>query len=664
MPTVPETCVNALRFLAVDAVERARSGHPGMPLGAAPMAFVLWDRLLRHNPRNPAWFNRDRFILSAGHGSALLYALLHMTGYDLSLDDLKSFRQWGSKTPGHPEHGLVPGVEVTSGPLGQGFAMGLGMAVAERFLAARFNRPNLPVIDHFTYCLVSDGDLMEGVSSEAASLAGTLGLGKLICLYDDNRVTIEGSTDLAFREDVAARFVAYGWHVARVEDGNDLDAIERAITAAQAEIGKPSLVIVRTHLGYGSPKQDKAEAHGEPLGPEATRMTKQALGWPLEPDFLVPEEALAHMRKAIPRGEGLEAQWKTLLAEYRRRHPAAAQELVNSAAGVLPDGWQQSLPAFDPQGGPVATREASGKIMNALAGVIPNLIGGSGDLGPSIKTLLAACADFSREHPEGRNLRFGVREHAAAAVASGLALHGGIIPYASTFLVFSDYMRPALRLAAMMQARAVFIFSHDSIALGEDGPTHQPVEHLASLRAIPGLTVFRPADANETAACWRLILERGRPAALVLARQKVPVLDAARISIDDGARRGAYVLSPAQASPPDIALLATGSEVHLALEAGRVLHERGVRPWVVSMPSLEVFEEQPEEYRETVLPRNVPRLAIEAGVRLGWERYVGERGAIIALDRFGASAPGRVVYEHLGFSVERVVAEALRLAGS
>jgi transketolase len=658
---VDQLCVNTLRFLAVDAVERAKSGHPGMPLGAAPMAYVLWDRLLRHNPGNPTWPNRDRFILSAGHGSALLYALLHMTGYDLPLRELMQFRQWGSKTPGHPERGCTPGVEATTGPLGQGFAMGVGMAIAERFLGARFNRPGLLVVDHFTYAIVSDGDLMEGISSETASLAGTLGLGKLIYLYDDNDVSIEGSTDLAFTEDVAARFAACHWHVQSVDDGNDIEAIEAALGSARAETRKPSLVKVRTHLAYGSPKQDMAAAHGEPLGRDATRATKRALGWPLEPDFVVPDETRIHMGRATERGRTWEEDWRSLVGKYRRAFPDLAGEFDRAIKGGLPEGWESSLPVFGPTTGPMATRDASGEIMNSLAASLTNLIGGSADLAPSTKTRLKAYPDFTADTADGRNLHFGVREHAMGAIVNGMAVHGGVIPYGSTFLVFSDYMRPALRFAAMMQAWAVFVFSHDSIALGEDGPTHQPVEHLMSLRAIPGLTVMRPADANETRAAWRLLLKRQAPAALVLARQKVPVLDRETYPIDDGVARGAYALLEPDGKTPAIILIATGSEVHLALAASGVLSKRGIAARVVSMPCWELFGEQPEEYRKALLAPGVPKLAIEAGASTGWWKFVGESGGVVGLDRFGASAPGPTVYAQLGFSVDRVVAEVTRL---
>ncbi|MBI4483729.1 MAG: transketolase [Acidobacteria bacterium] len=661
MNSVDQLCVNTLRFLAVDAVERARSGHPGMPLGAAPMAYVLWTRFLRHNPRNPAWFNRDRFILSAGHGSALLYALLHLSGYDLPLEELKQFRQWGGMTPGHPEYGHTPGVEATTGPLGQGFAMGVGMALAEQFLARCFNQPGLPLVDHYTYALVSDGDLMEGVASEAASLAGTLRLGRLIYLYDDNHISIEGETDLAFTENVRCRFEAYGWQVLRVADGNDLDGIDTAIRAAQAENQRPSLIIVRTHIGYGSPKQDTADAHGEPLGPMPLRATKEALGWPLEPSFLIPEEALGHFRGAVERGNEWETKWEALRAAYRRKYPELARQLDQAMDGELPAGWDADLPVFRPEERPMATRTASGKVMNALAGRLPGLMGGSADLAPSTRTTLIGYGDLGFDEACGHNVHFGVREHAMAAIVNGMALHGGAIPYGATFLVFSDYMRPALRLAALMQTRAIFIFTHDSIALGEDGPTHQPVEHLMSLRAIPGLTVLRPADANEAAAAWRVAIQRRGPTALVLTRQSVPVLDPHRYPVARGVLRGAYVLAEAENGDPELILVATGSEVHLALAARERLASQGVRARVVSMPSWELFDEQPPEYRRQMLPSRVPRLAMEAGISRGWRDYVGDAGDVIGVDRFGASAPGDVVYEKLGFHVDRVVERALAL---
>ncbi len=655
MNGLDELCINALRFLAVDAVEQARSGHPGLPLGAAPMAYVLWDRFLRHNPHNPSWFNRDRFILSPGHGCALLYALLHMTGYDLPLGELKRFRQWGSKTPGHPEYGHTPGVEATTGPLGQGFAMGVGMAMAERFLAAHFNRPGFPIVDHYTYAIVSDGDLMEGISSEAASLAGTLGLGKIIYLYDDNHISIEGETDLAFTENVRRRFDAYGWHVLHVTDGNDLDAVEGAIRAGQAEAQKPTLILVRNHIGFGSPKQDSPEAHGEPLGAEALRATKQALGWPQEPSFLVPDEARVHVRGAIERGARWQAEWEAMCRSHRQAHPDLAATFDQVIQRILPNGWDAAVPVFTPDQGPMATRTASGKVMNALAGRIPTFTGGSADLAPSTKTLLIGYGDFGFKDACGHNVHFGVREHAMGAIVNGMALHGGVIPYGATFLVFSDYMRPALRLAALMQAHSIFVFTHDSIGMGEDGPTHQPVEHLASLRAIPGMLVLRPADANEAAAAWRVAMQHRGPVVLVLARQNVPVLDATRHPIAEGVPKGAYILAEAEGGPPDIVLIGTGSEVHLVLAARDQLAAKGVRARVVSMPSWELFEAQPSEYRQRVLPPAAVRLAVEAASPLGWAQYTGGPDRVIGLARFGASAPGSVVMEKLGFTPGQVV---------
>ena len=660
MENVDQVCINTLRFLAVDAVETAKSGHPGMPLGAAPIAYTLWHHHLRYDPNDPAWFDRDRFVLSAGHASALLYALIHTAGYDLPLDEIRRFRQWGGKTPGHPEHGLAPGVEATTGPLGQGFAMGVGMAIAERYLGWVYNRPGLQVVDHYTYAIVSDGDLMEGVSHEAASLAGTLGLGKLIYLYDDNDISIEGSTDITFTEDVGVRFKAYGWHVEHVDDANEIDAIDKAIQAAKAEAGRPSIIIVRSHIGYGSPKQDDASAHGEPLGVEAARATKQNLGWPLEPAFHIPDEARSHFRLAAERGAGAHAAWQGLLADYGRQHPDLAARLEAAIEGRLPEGWEKAVPEFKADGAPVATRSASGTVLNAIAGCLPGLIGGSADLAPSNKTLLADYGDFGAEEG-GRNLRFGVREFAAAAAANGMALHGGLIPYAATFLVFSDYMRPALRLAAMMNAPGIFVFTHDSIALGEDGPTHQPVEQLMSLRAIPGLKVLRPADANETAACWQLAIARQGPVALALSRQKLPVLDPARYPVAKGVPRGAYAVAEVEGGRPDVILIGTGSEVHLALEAAEALRAHDVKTSVISMPSWEIFDEQPDEYRIRILPPDVPKLAVEAGVTLGWHRYTGDTGRVVGLDRFGASAPGPVVYDKLGFNVENVVNQALSL---
>jgi len=667
MRDIDELCVNTLRFLAADAVQQAKSGHPGMPLGAAPMAYVLWDRFLKHNPGNPDWFDRDRFVLSAGHASALLYSLLHTYGYDFPLEEIKNFRQWGSISPGHPESQLAPGVEVTTGPLGQGFGMGVGMAIAERFLAAEFNTTDdsgreYKVIDHNTYGICSDGDLMEGISSEAASLAGFLKLGKLIYLYDDNDISIEGSTDLTFIEDVPARFEAYGWEVLQVEDGNDLSAIERAIHAAQEDTERPSLIIVRTQIGYASPKQDMAEAHGAPLGDEALDATKDNLGWPHQPRFYIPEQARQHMRQAIERGAQCEEQWEGLLDDYRRADPelAATFELVR--AGQLPPDWDADIPVFRPEDGPQATRSSSGAVLNALVGRLPNLVGGSADLAPSNNTHLDGYGDMSPDQPGARNIHFGVREHAMAALVNGMAQHGGLIPFGATFLVFSDYMRPALRVAALMKAHSIFVFTHDSIAVGEDGPTHQPVEQIMSLRVIPNMAVFRPADANETAQAWRLAIEwNDGPVALLLTRQKLPILDPNEYPIAQGTARGGYVLSEAAADRPDLILIATGSEVSLALDAQGELAEQGIDARVVSVPCWKLFDAQSPEYRTQVLLPQVPKLAIEAGASQGWWRYVGEQGDVIGLDRFGASAPGDVVMEKLGFNVDNVVKRALVL---
>ena len=667
MASIDQRCIDTVRMLAVDMVENAKSGHPGMPLGAAPMAYVLWDRFLKHSPNSPRWFDRDRFVLSAGHGSALLYTLLHVYGYHLPLQELQNFRQWGSKTAGHPEYGLTPGVEATTGPLGQGFAMGVGMAIAEAHLSSVFNdERRSPVIDHYTYAIVSDGDLMEGVASEAASLAGTLKLGKLVYLYDDNRITIEGSTALAFTEDVGKRFEAYGWHVQSVEDGCDIDEIAAAIDRARAETTRPSLICVRTHIGYGSPRQDSEKAHGEPLGPEGAAATRERLGWPAEQTFYIPDEVRSHCAEAIGRGVHLEQEWMGRCEGYRGANRERGTLLDRVIDGGLPDGWDSHIPKFDPDDGPMATRAASGKVLNAIAEGLPTLMGGSADLAPSNKSVLNDEADFGIDGPAGRNIHFGVREHAMAAIVNGMALHGGVQPYGATFLVFADYMRPSLRLASLMQTPSIFIFSHDSIGVGEDGPTHQPIEHLASLRAIPGFSVLRPADGNETAAVWRLAVERGGPCALVLSRQKLPVLDPANGVIADGAPKGAYVLSDAPADLLQqrslaLTLVATGSEVPLALEAQKRLAEKGVPVRVVSMPCREIYLEQNEDYRSRVLPPDVPILAIEAGVTFGWRDIVGDRGAVIGLDRFGESAPGPTVMDELGFNVTRVVGEAMNL---
>jgi transketolase len=660
--TLDDLCINSLRMLAADAVQQANSGHPGMPLGAAAMTYVLWTRFLKHNPRNPLWPNRDRYVHSAGHGSALLYALLHMTGYDLSLDDLKNFRQWGSKTPGHPEYDPSIGVESTTGPLGQGFGMGVGMALAERFLAAQCNRPGFPVMDHYTYGVVSDGDLMEGISSEAASLAGHLGLGKLIYLYDDNHISIEGSTSLAFTEDAGLRFEAFGWHVQRVADGNDLAAIESAIRKAQLETDKPSLIMVRTHIGYGSPKQDSEKSHGEPLGEEGLKATKEFFGWPLEPRFYVPDDARASMGRAVERGTKQESAWLALVEGYARQYPAEAEEFDGRLRGKLPPDWAADIPVFKPEDGSVATRSSSGKVLNAIAKRVPGLIGGSADLAPSTNTIIAGSPDQAKGSEAGRNIRFGVREHAMGAIVNGMALHGGVIPYTATFLVFSDYMRPTLRLASLMNAHSIFIFTHDSIALGEDGPTHQPVEHVMSLRAMPRLRVIRPADANETAFAWRAAMECSGPTTLILTRQKLPILDRNRYASAEGLLKGAYVLSDVEGTA-DLLLLATGSEVNLALQVqDKLAAEHGIRARVVSMPCWELFMEQSPEYRDQVLPPQVTaRMSIEAGCSLGWERWVGSAGDMVSVDRFGASAPGSEVLKQYGFSVEAVCGKAVKL---
>ena len=646
--------VNTIRFLAVDAVQRANSGHPGMPMGAAAMAHVLWSRHLKHSPHQPAWPDRDRFVLSAGHGSMLLYALLHLAGYDLPIEEIENFRQWDSRTPGHPEFGHTPGVETTTGPLGQGFANGVGMAIAEHHLAARFNRPGFELFDHFTYGIVSDGDLMEGISHEAASLAGHLGLGKLIYLYDDNSISIDGSTELAFTEDVPRRFEAYGWHVQTVDDGNDLDAIDRALAAAKSETERPSIICVKTIIGFGSPsKQNTAASHGSPLGEEEVSRTKQNLGWPLEPTFYIPDEVAAKTALAIEKGKDLVAAWNELFERYTEEYPEEGAQLSRFLSGDLPSEWDATLPVF-PGGEKMATRSASGKVLAELDPVIRNLIGGSADLTPSNNTRAASQSDFSRENPAGSYLRFGVREHTMAAICNGLALHGGLRPYCGTFLVFSDYMRPSVRLSALMQVPVVYVFTHDSIGLGEDGPTHQAVEHFAALRAIPGLTVIRPADANETVEAWKVALRHNGPTALCLTRQKVPTFDRGALAAAEGLKRGAYVLYETSSSP-DLILLATGSEVALVLDAASTLEGEGVSVRVVSMPSWELFAGQPATYREQVLPRAVTRrVAVEAGVSQGWERFVGEDGAIIGLNRFGASAPGSEVMDRLGYNVENI----------
>lgn len=645
-----QLCINTIRALAMDAVEQANSGHPGTPMGLAPLAYVLWTRHLKHSPANPSWPDRDRFVLSAGHASMLLYALLHLTGYDLSLDEIKRFRQWGSKTPGHPEYGQTPGVAMTTGPLGQGISSAVGMAIAERMLGAGVNRPGHEIVDHHTYVIAGDGDLMEGVSAEACSLAGNLHLGKLIVFYDDNHVTIEGSTDLAFCERVGDRFRAYGWHVLQIADGNDLEEIDGVIHAARAGGEHPTLVVVRTHIGYGSPhKQDTAAAHGAPLGKEEVLATKRNLGWPYEEPFTVPQNALGRFRAAVDAGKASEEKWKKTVSSYASVHPDLAAEFERRIAGRLPQGWDRALPAFEP-GETMATRSASGAVLNAIATSVPELVGGSADLAPSTDTYLKGYSDIACEEFEGRNFHFGVREHAMGAVMNGIALHGGFRVFGGTFLVFSDYMRPAIRLAALMRRPVVFVYTHDSIGMGEDGPTHQPVEHLAGLRAMPNLVVLRPADANETAQAWKVALQRvDGPTALVLSRQKLPVLRAG-----GAVERGAYVLEDGR----DVVLIGTGSEVSVCLAAREVLAGLGVSARVVSMPSWELFRSQPESYRDDVLPPRVPRLAVEAASPLGWCEWAD---ATVTLDRFGASAPGEVLFEQFGFTSERVAEKAREL---
>jgi transketolase len=653
-----QLCVNTIRTLAMDAVQKANSGHPGMPMGMADAAYVLWTRFLRHNPADPAWADRDRFVLSAGHGSMLLYSLLHLTGYDLPLAQIERFRQWGSLTPGHPEYGDTPGVETTTGPLGQGFANGVGMALAERLMAAQFNRPGFEIVNHYTYGIVSDGDLMEGISHEAASLAGHLGLGRLIYLYDDNKITIEGATGLAFSEDVQQRFKAYGWQVL-VVDGHDRKAVHEAIDQARGEAERPSLIVCHTHIAYGSPnKQDSAKAHGEPLGTDEVKLTKEALGWPSPSQFLIPEEALARFRTAIDEGARAQAAWKSLFERYASAYPALAAEWKRRMAGELPQGWAASLPGFAPGDGPMATRVAGGQVLESLAPHLPELVGGSADLHPSTKTYLRAYPAVSKGQYQGRNLHFGIREHAMGGILNGLALHGGLRPYGSTFLVFSDYMRPSMRLASLMQLPVIYVFTHDSVFVGEDGPTHQPVEHAASLRAIPGLTVLRPADARETAAAWQIAVEHRRgPVAMLLTRQGVPILvgsDSADVA------RGGYVI--ADMEDPEAILIASGSEVAVVWEAKELLKAEGIAVRVVSIPSWELFEVQPQEYRDAVLPPEVTaRVAVEAGVPLGWERYVGSQGTILALNRFGASAPYTVIADEFGFTAQAVVARVRHL---
>ncbi|TET50309.1 MAG: transketolase [Dehalococcoidia bacterium] len=659
-----ELCINTIRFLAVDMVQQANSGHPGAPMGATPMAFVLWDRFLKHNPSDPKWPDRDRFVLSAGHASALLYALLHLTGYDMTLDEIKRFRQWGSKTPGHPEYGIVPGVETTTGPLGQGFANGVGMAVAERWLAEHYNRPGYEIVDHYTYAIVSDGDLQEGVASEAASLAGTLRLAKLIYLYDDNGIQIEGNTSIVFTEDVAQRFQAYGWQVIGPIDGMDTAGVDAAIKAAQDEKARPSLIICRTIIGYGSPnKAGTASAHGEPLGEEEVRLTKKNLSWPYDEPFTVPVDVLSHFRQAVQRGDHQQREWEAKLEAYRHAYPNEARQLEEDLSGDLPEGWSRELDdLFKTTEKPIATREASGQVMNAIVQRVHSFTGGSADLAPSTKTTLKDHGHYGFEEYCGHNMHFGVREHAMGAITNGMSLHGGVIPYTGTFLVFYDYMRPPVRLAALMGIRVIYIFTHDSIGMGEDGPTHQPIEQLMALRQVPNLVTIRPADATETSEAWKIAIERrDGPTSLVLSRQNLPILNRAELAPASGVQRGAYVIWESAPSP-DVILMGTGSEVHIALQAGKILKENGVNSRVVSMPSWELFDSQPVSYRNEVLPPAIrARVSIEAGTPRGWERYVGLDGLTIGIHRFGASAPGSILYEKLGLTAQHAVSGAMKL---
>ncbi len=660
MQTIDQVAVNTLRFLSIDEVEKAKSGHPGFPLGTAPLMYTVWDRFMNYNPKDPNWFNRDRFILSPGHGSALYYAMLHLAGYDVSIEQLKNFRQWGSITPGHPEYGVTPGVDASTGPLGHGFAMGVGFAIAETMLAAKYNKPGFEVVNHYTYGLTSDGDQMEGVASEAASLAGTLGLGKLIYLYDDNHITIEGDTAIAFREDVGKRFEAYGWQVLRVADSEDIDALENAIKEAKADTEHPSLIIVRTHIGYGSPKQDNASCHGEPLGAEGVAKTKEAADWPVGQSFYVPVTVRKHFDDKLAACAEKQAAWEALLADYKVVYPEFGKELEERIKGDVLVSRSDLEAVFNDIEG-ISTREAGGEVLQKLSMQLPQLVGGSADLGPSNKTVMKTCGYYSKDDRTGRNIHFGVREHAMGKALNGIALHGGFIPFGGTFLVFADFMRPAVRMAALMGLRSIFVFTHDSIAVGEDGPTHQPVEHAMSLRVIPNLCVIRPADALETAMAWQTAcLNQHKPTALLLSRQKLPVLHKYAAVIHDNAGKGAYVLDAGKGEAKAV-IIATGSEVHLALEAQAKLAEEGICVSVVSMPSWDMFEMQSEEYKKSVLPKGLPKVAVEAGVTLGWSRYTGSEDNVIGINKFGASAPGGTVMKEYGFTAENVAAKVKSL---
>jgi transketolase len=655
--SLDQLSIDTLRLLAVDAVQKANSGHPGAPLGCAPIAYLLFHKLMKHNPEHSKWADRDRFVLSNGHASALLYGTLFLSGYDVTIDDLKGFRQWESKTPGHPEYGDTDGVEATTGPLGQGIAMAVGMAMAEKHLAAIYNKPGFEIVNHHTYALCGDGDLMEGVSHEACALAGTLALGKLTILYDDNLISLDGPTELSYNDDVLERFKAYHWHVQRVADGNDLKAIEKAIENAKAETERPSMIAVRTVIGYGSPKAGTNKVHGEAMGAEAVAATKKFFGFPEDQSFYVPDEALENWRKAVDRGAGLEAEWNEKFEGYKAANPELAAEFERTQKDQRKADWVKAIPSF-PAGKPVATRNAGGAVMNAIAEAVPELFGGAADLTSSTKTIFKPGASFHVD-PAGRNVFFGVREFGMCAAVNGMAVHGGLIPFGSTFFTFSDYSKPAIRLAALMKVRSLFVFTHDSIGLGEDGPTHQPIEHLMALRAVPNLTDFRPADANETAAAWRLALERTGPSWFALSRQDLPVIDAATVDVLGGVSHGAYVLE--DVADPQVVLIGTGSEVSLVVEAAKLLAGEGIRARVVSFPSWKIFEEQTAEYKASVLPVGVPRLAVEAGATLGWWKYVGLDGDVLGVDRFGASAPGPVVMEKLGFSAGNVATRAKKL---
>ena len=662
-PEIHEKCVNTIRTLSMDAVQKANSGHPGAPMGLAGAAYALWVYLLKHNPNNPGWHDRDRFVLSGGHASMLLYSLLHLTGYDLTLEDIKNFRQWESRTPGHPEFGHTPGVETTTGPLGQGFTNAVGMALAERHLASMYNRSDFEIVDHYTYIMCGDGDLMEGITSEAASFAGHMGLSKLICIYDDNKITIEGKTDITFSEDVAARFRAYNWHVQQIEDGNDLSAIHDAVISAKKEEGKPSIICLKTHIAYGSPnKQDSPDAHGAPLGEEEIILTKKNLGWPDSESFLVPGETSDIFSSCLEKGMESESEWENTFITYKEKYPELADSFLKAMSGTLDIEWEKHLPVFSPSDGPIATRAASGKVLNAIEENIPGLIGGSADLAPSNKTIINSSHDFQKGSYDGRNIRFGVREHAMGGILSGIALHNGLIPFGGTFLVFADYMRPSIRLAALMKQPVIYVFTHDSIAVGEDGPTHQPVEHLAGLRSIPGLLVIRPCDANETSEAWKqAVTSASRPAALILSRQKLPVLDRDMYASAEGLSNGAYILADTEGTP-DLLIIATGSEVHIALSARDELNEKGIQARVINMPSMELFKEAPVEYQNQVIPPEIKkRIIVEAGIPMGWESYAGEDGIIIGINGFGASAPGGTVMEKYGFTAGNIVEKAIEL---